>query len=147
MLFGRGDKGGAKKSDRVNGLLDCGCVFEGKLNFEGTVQINGDFKGEVYSDGTLVVGNEGCVNAKIKADTVVIFGKVQGEIEAKSKIEMRMPAVVIANIKTHTLCIDDGVVFHGNSKMEHDEVAQELKVTPIGSAKKDEELIPDEAVM
>lgn len=108
----------APRHDQINGLLDKGCTFEGKLTFDGTVQINGDFRGEIFSDGTLVVGTEGRVNAKIAVDTLVVYGRVDGQIEAKSKIEMHVPALVSADIKTRNLSVEDGVVFQGNCQME-----------------------------
>lgn len=108
----------APRHDQVNGLLDKGCAFEGKLTFDGTVQINGDFRGEVFSDGTLVVGTEGRVNAKVAVDTLIIYGKVEGQIEAKSRIEMHVPGVITADIKTRNLSIEDGVVFQGTCHME-----------------------------
>lgn len=121
-MFGTNEKPMGKisttRSDQVNGLLDKGCCFEGKLTFDGTVQINGDFNGEIYSDGTLIIGNDAKVNAKIYVDTLVTYGKVEGDIEAKSKIEMHVPAVIIANVKTKTLSIEDGVVFEGQCRMD-----------------------------
>lgn len=106
------------RGDQVNGLLDKGCSFEGKLTFDGTVQINGDFDGEIYSDGTLVVGNEAKVKAKIFVDTLITYGKLEGEVEAKSRIEMHVPAVVVANVNTKSLSIEDGVIFEGQCHME-----------------------------
>lgn len=106
------------RSDQVNGLLDKGCSFEGKLTFDGTVQINGNFQGEIYSDGTLVIGNDAHVEGGIFVDTLVINGSVQGTIDAKTKIEMHVPASVIADIKTKNLAIEEGVVFQGKCQMD-----------------------------
>lgn len=106
------------KGDQVNGLLDKGCSFEGKLTFDGTVQINGDFQGEIYSDGTLVVGNDARVKAKVFVDTLITYGKLEGEIEAKTRIEMHVPAVVIASVNTKSLSIEDGVIFEGQCHMD-----------------------------
>lgn len=108
----------ATKTDQVNGLLDKGCSFEGKLTFDGTVQINGDFEGEIYSDGTLVIGNDAKVKAKIIVDTMIAYGKVEGEIEAKSRIEMHVPAVIVATVNTKSLSVEDGVIFEGQCRME-----------------------------
>ncbi len=105
------------RHDQVNGLLDKGCSFEGKLTFDGTVQINGDFRGEVYSDGTLVIGTEARVQARILVDTLIVYGKIDGQIEAKSRIEMRVPAKVTADIKTKKMSIEDGVMFQGTCQM------------------------------
>lgn len=116
MFKGNADK--PVKYEQVNGLLDKGCSFEGKLTFDGTVQINGTFQGEVYSDGILVVGNDAHLQASVFVDTLIVYGSVQGTIEAKSRIEMHVPAVVVADIKTKTLSVEDGVVFQGKCSMD-----------------------------
>ena len=143
----KGQKQTATRSDQVNGLLDKGCSFEGKLTFDGTVQINGDFNGEIFSDGTLVIGNDAKVNAKIFVDTLVSYGKVEGEIEAKSRVEMHVPAVLLANIKTKSLSIEDGVIFEGQCNMEHEgickreEIEQEDYTNPEDSDESEDVLV------
>ena len=112
--------------NQMNGLLDRGCSFRGKLTFDGTVQINGDFEGEIFSDGTLVIGAEARVNAKISVSSLVIYGQVQGEIDAKTRIEMHSPAKIRANIATPRLSVEEGVLFLGQCHMEPEQVAQPL---------------------
>ncbi|MFH1830667.1 MAG: polymer-forming cytoskeletal protein [Pseudomonadota bacterium] len=107
-----------KDTDQINGLIDRGCSVEGKLMFDGTVQINGDFHGEILSDGTLIVGPEAKLNARIQIDTIVVEGKIEGTIEAKQKIELRRGANLTGDILTPTLVVEQGAVFHGNSKMQ-----------------------------
>ena len=98
-------------------LLDRGCHFEGKLTFEGSVQINGKFRGEIFSEGTLVIGEGADVAGKIDIDTVVISGQVNGSLHAKRKIEMLPPAIVRADIVTSSLVVEEGAVFEGNCSM------------------------------
>jgi cytoskeletal protein CcmA (bactofilin family) len=144
-MFGTAEKGvkqGGAKGDQLNGLLDKGCSFDGKLTFDGTVQINGDFKGEILSDGTLVVGNDANVSAKIMVDTLVAYGRINGEIEAKNRVELHLPAVVVAGIKTKSLSIEDGVVFEGRCHMEQRGVAQAEIESGVGE---NMELIPENA--
>ncbi len=107
-----------KAEDQINGIIDKGCSVEGKLMFDGTVQINGDFHGEILSDGTLIVGPEAKLNAQIQIDTIVVEGKIEGTIEAKKKIELRSGANLAGDIFTPTLVVEEGAVFHGNSKMQ-----------------------------
>lgn len=116
------------KADQVNGLLDKGCSFEGKLTFDGTVQINGNFQGEVYSDGTLIVGNDAHIEGGIFVDTLIIYGSVQGTIDAKSRIELHVPASVISDIKTKTLSVEEGVVFQGKCQMDVPESKRQLNI-------------------
>lgn len=101
-----------------NAVLDRGSEFEGKLTFEGTVRIDGKFKGEIISDATLVIGESGKVEADIKVGTVSISGEVKGNVTAKTKVEIHAPAVVHGNIQTPSLIIEEGVVFEGNCLME-----------------------------
>ncbi|PIR18163.1 MAG: hypothetical protein COV46_01155 [Deltaproteobacteria bacterium CG11_big_fil_rev_8_21_14_0_20_49_13] len=122
MFKGRTEKG--TRVDQVNGLLDKGCSFEGKLTFDGTVQINGNFQGEVYSDGTLIIGNDAHVDGGVFVDTLIVYGSVQGNIEAKSRIEMHVPANVVADIKTKTISIEDGVTFQGKCQMDKAETTR-----------------------
>jgi cytoskeletal protein CcmA (bactofilin family) len=116
------------KADQVNGLLDKGCSFEGKLTFDGTVQINGNFQGEVYSDGTLIVGNDAHIEGGVFVDTLVIYGSVQGTIDAKSRVELHVPATVVSDIKTRTLSVEEGVVFQGKCQMDVPGAKRELNI-------------------
>lgn len=103
---------------QMNGLLDKGCSFRGRLTFDGTIQINGDFEGEIFSDGTLIIGAEAHVSAKVSVGTLVIYGQLQGEIEAKTRVELHVPAKVRANIMTPRLTMEDGVFFLGHCQMD-----------------------------
>lgn len=102
----------------INTLLGQGSSFEGKLTFEGAVRIDGQFKGDIFTDGTLVIGESAEVQAEIEVGTVVIQGAVQGNIRATEAVEAHAPARIRGNIMTPTLCIDRGVVFDGNCQME-----------------------------
>ena len=115
-----------KNKDQINGLLDRGCSFEGKIVFDGTVQINGEFSGEINSEGTLVVGQEARVSGVVKVDTLVCYGTVSGRVEAKSRIEVHVPSVVTADISTRSLMIADGALFQGNCNMHHETKSDEI---------------------
>lgn len=115
--------------DQVNGLLDRGCSFEGKISFDGTVQINGDFTGEISSEGTLVVGQEARVSGQVKVDTFVCYGTVDGRIEAKNRIEIHVPSVVTADLATKSLSIEEGALFQGRCDMHHAGKAGELSAS------------------
>jgi cytoskeletal protein CcmA (bactofilin family) len=102
----------------ITTLLGRGATFEGKLTFEGTVRIDGRFKGEVFSDDTLVIGEGAIVEAQIDIGEVIIQGTVIGNIVAKRSIEIHAPGRVKGDLHTPSLQIDKGVVFEGRSFME-----------------------------
>ncbi|MFQ5329981.1 MAG: polymer-forming cytoskeletal protein, partial [Thermodesulfobacteriota bacterium] len=84
--------------------------------------------GEIDSTGTLIVGDEGVVEATIKVNTAVITGEVRGEINAASRIDLRKPCKMYGNLKTPNLIIGEGVVFEGNCEMGNLESAV---ITPL----------------
>ena len=102
----------------ITTLLGRGAAFEGKLTFEGTVRIDGRFKGEVFSDDVLVIGEGAQVEAQIDVGEVIIQGTVVGNITAKRSIEIHAPGRVKGDLHTPTLQIDKGVIFEGRSFME-----------------------------
>lgn len=102
---------------QVTALLDHGASFEGRLTFEGTVRIGGGFKGEIFTNDTLVINPGAKVEAQIEADTVIISGIVKGNVFARRRVIMHPPAVFKGTVTTPSLRIDEGVVFEGASYM------------------------------
>ena len=102
----------------ITTLLGRGAQFEGKLTFEGTVRIDGRFKGEVFSDDVLVIGDGAQVEAQIDVGEEIIQGTVVGNITAKRSIEIHAPGRVKGDLHTPALQIDKGVIFEGRSFME-----------------------------
>jgi cytoskeletal protein CcmA (bactofilin family) len=112
-----------KNMQQLNGLIDRGCSLEGKLTFDGIVQINGAFQGDILSDGTLVVGSDANISGKVEVDSIIIEGCVRGVVVAKGRIELRQGARLLADISSPTLIIEDGAIFHGQCAMSGDEDA------------------------
>ena len=114
----------------ITTLLGRGAAFEGKLTFDGTVRIDGRFKGEVFSDDVLVIGEGAHVEAEIDIGEVIIQGTVVGNIKAKRSIEIHAPGRVKGDLTTPSLQIDKGVIFEGRSFMENAASANRPGATP-----------------
>lgn len=116
-----GEKGEAVKltdhGREVSTILDRDSSFEGKMTFEGCVIINGRFKGEIFSEGSLIIGEGGYVEGRVEIGSIQIQGEVRGNILAKEKIEINAPAVVQGDIGAPSLVIKEGAVFEGNCSM------------------------------
>ena len=63
-------------ASKVNSVIGKGTEFEGTIRTKETVRIEGTVKGEIYSEGTLIVGNGGLVDGKIDAANILIGGEV-----------------------------------------------------------------------
>ncbi len=104
-------------SEHITALLDAGARFEGRLTFEGTVRIGGEFKGEIFTKDALVINEGALVQADIEADTIIINGRVEGNLFARRRVIMHPPAVFRGTVTSPSLRIDEGVVFEGASYM------------------------------
>ena len=101
----------------VKAILGKGSEFEGKLRFEGTVRIDGKFRGEINSDGTLIVGEQATIDGDVEVNSAIISGEIRGNIKAKTRAELHAPAKLIGNVQTPVLVIQEGVIFDGNCQM------------------------------
>ncbi len=105
-------------SGDLNALLGRGSEFEGKLTFEGTVRIDGKFTGTIVTNDVLVVGEGAKVSAEITCGTIIVHGEINGNIKAKSAVELHHPARMRGNVESPSLMVEKGVIFEGQSKME-----------------------------
>jgi cytoskeletal protein CcmA (bactofilin family) len=96
--------------------LDRGSKISGQLHFEGTVRIDGNLDGEV--DGKeITIGESAVATAQIRADSIVVSGKVKGDITATQRIELRPTAKVIGNLTAPKLIVHEGAVLEGHCSM------------------------------
>jgi len=107
-----------KSKDEINAFLGGDTEFEGRLSFTGAVRIDGRLSGEIFSSGTLIVGESAVIRSKIHVADVVISGEVHGDICADNSIEINVPGKLFGNIQTPRLVIEEGVIFEGNCKMK-----------------------------
>ena len=114
----------------LNALLGRGSEFEGKLTFEGTVRIDGKFTGTIVTNDVLVVGEGAKVGAEINCGTVIVHGEINGNVKAKTAVELHHPGKIKGNIETPSLMIEKGVVFEGQCKMEGIEQGSYSKPIP-----------------
>ncbi len=101
----------------VQAHLGQGSRVEGKLTFEGSVRVDGQVEGEIHAQDTVIIGESADVSAQVHAGTVVLQGRVKGDITATKRVELRAPAKLIGNIATPCLVVHEGVVFEGHCSM------------------------------
>ena len=116
--------------DQVTAHLGKGSQISGKLCFEGAALIEGNVQGEITAQDNLMIGESAVVDAQLSVDSIVIIGKVTGDIIARGRIEIRAPGKVCGNITTPSLVIHEGVVFEGQCSMSGGETQKVDKTSP-----------------
>ena len=88
--------------------------IKGSIKFTKTLEMNGKFEGDLITDnGEIVVGPTGQVKANFKVKNAVIEGRVDGNVTAEDRIELKNNAQLIGDLTAKTLSIEEGVLFVG----------------------------------
>lgn len=98
-------------------LLDKGCEFQGKLSFEGVVRIDGVFRGEIYSQDQLIIGEGARVEAAIQVGKLEVGGEVKGKILARDDLEVHSTGRIFGEIETKILKVDPGALVDASVSM------------------------------
>lgn len=109
--------------------LDRGARVSGKLSFDGAARIDGQVDGEIISKDSLVIGETAVITAQINATSVVVGGKVSGDITATQRLEIRPSARVVGNLASPILVIHEGATFEGHCTMQVEAGRDDRKVT------------------
>lgn len=100
------------------GWLEPGVELEGKLKVSaGLIRLNCHFKGELHSEGTVVIHDQGEVEGDIHAKLVSITGKAKGNIHASERLEIKEKGIVLGDIYTPCLLVDPGGFLDGQCHM------------------------------
>lgn len=113
----------ASKQDSTNvsiGYLQPGTQFEGVLTFDGTLKIGGTFRGEIRSEGTLIVDEGGVVQGEVFVGELVLRGTVEGTVRATKRVSMLSPGFFKGAVSSPNLKIEEGVSFEGTSSTQQD---------------------------
>ena len=79
--------------------------------------LTADFQGEIYGQGSLVVGEGALVKADIAVKSIYISGDVQGNIEVKEKINIHSTGKFSGDVHTPVFIMEEGALFDGRSHM------------------------------
>ena len=100
-----------------------GAEFEGTLRLRESFHIDSEFRGEIFSEGTVTVGEAAGVEARIRAREVIISGAVVGEVFASRQLIIRSRGRLHGDVETPCLEVERGAVFNGRMTMVRPEVA------------------------
>lgn len=94
--------------------------FKGSIKFKDGLRLDGNFEGDINSDGTLFIGKSGVAKAEIKVGNIIVEGKSEGNITCRDKIELRSTAKIIGDITAVRLTIAEGVNIIGKCTVTTD---------------------------
>ena len=105
-------------------LISAGLTIEGKIEGAGHVRIAGEFKGDVNVQGNLTIEPGAHLTGGVKADTVVIGGQLDGNIDTASRVELLQTGVLNGELKAGSLTVAAGSRMRGKAEFGWDEKAK-----------------------
>lgn len=120
----------------IETIIGEGTVFQGTIKSKGSIRIDGRLEGNIVEASQVIVGAKGYVQGDITAHSVIIGGKVNGNITAIESIELQPGAQLLGDIHTSTLSIGEGAIFEGHCVMTSEKtkvIELDKEITPISS--------------
>ena len=120
---------GPTPPDRCANVIAQGAKWQGTLNVDDSVRIEGQFSGEVRAKGTVHVSEGAQVDAKIRALFVVVSGNVRGEIRCEQRVDLLPRSRVNGQVITKVLSVHEGAILDGSVQMTADGAAADVQVS------------------
>ena len=142
----RNKKSSMNPIDAPNTILGQGVVLEAaRLSGNESVRIDGEYRGNIDIEGSLVLGETGSVVGDIIAKYIVIAGNVNGNIHCDTMLHFAPTARVTGDIEAQSLIVDEGSQISGHyyvgefssTKNAKQETINEVKKEPAKNNKKE----------
>jgi cytoskeletal protein CcmA (bactofilin family) len=114
---------GAPKPPDIAGMIRIGksFVIKGQVSCDGDLYIDGQVEGSVDPKGNrLTIGPDGRLKANVVARAVVVQGKLEGNIQASERVDLKQSAVVVGDIVTQRISIENGAYIKGSIEVQGD---------------------------
>jgi cytoskeletal protein CcmA (bactofilin family) len=127
----------APTSPSARGLSCLGASLEikGKISGEEDLQIDGKVEGAIALHGQrLTVGSTGQLNSEVHARDIVVYGKVQGNLRASDRVEIKKDGSVTGDITTSRISIEDGAYFKGRIEIDRAKGSSAAEYEAVGAS-------------
>ena len=98
----------------INTIIGSGSSISGDVHINGFIRIDGDIDGNLETDGNVIIGENARIQGNLKAKSVIIGGIILGNVHAAENVKLLSNAVVIGDILSHKVQIEDKSTFHGH---------------------------------
>ncbi|MES2983485.1 MAG: polymer-forming cytoskeletal protein [Verrucomicrobiota bacterium] len=104
-----------KPAANTRNVLSSDVEIKGTVKFQHDLIVDGKIEGDIQSTGNLTIGENARIKAEVKTGSVIVYGKVHGNLTAVERVELKSSAEVVGDIKAKVLTIEAGAIFVGKS--------------------------------
>ena len=102
-------------------------VKDNVLCGSGDVTISGVFFGDVDIDGFLIISDSGSVRGDVRAESVYVYGEVEGNVSVAGQAHIYSHGRIYGNIVCGSLAVNEGATFRGQCEMGERQNANVLR--------------------
>ena len=107
-------------------------TIKGDISGDEDVLIEGKVEGKVdLPQNQLTVGANGICEATVHAKTVIVVGRVAGNVSAVERVEIQATGVVDGDVKAPRLVVEEGAVINGSISMTKKDGADAAKARTV----------------
>jgi len=110
-------------SSSSKNILNSDVEVKGALKFSGELTFDGKLEGDISSEGTLTLGDNAVIKGTIDVGSVVVRGKITGNIIAKDKIDLKARTELFGDVRAAKLAMEEGVTFVGKTEVNPNKVS------------------------
>lgn len=108
-----------KNNEKLESFIGVNSSFKGDIKTKGTIRIDGNVEGNIDSDG-VIIGEKGFLKGDVRANRVIVGGKIEGMVTAKEMIEIKGKGEITGDINTPRLSVFEGAILNGKATMTKD---------------------------
>ncbi|HHV16867.1 MAG TPA: polymer-forming cytoskeletal protein [Gelria sp.] len=101
----------------IESLISPGVEIKGDISSQGSIRIDGYVEGNLNIKGDLILGDKGKIKGEVKAENIIIAGKIEGTATAGTRLEIAATGTIVGDINATTLIIEEGGLLDGTSRM------------------------------
>jgi cytoskeletal protein CcmA (bactofilin family) len=115
----------------INAFLGAGTSFRGQLTFTGVVRVDGEFEGDIESQGELVVGREARVSGRLVLGMLRCDGLVVADVTAATRVVVHASGRIVGTVRSPSLVVEEGGRIDGQVDMADEADLMRVDVAPM----------------
>jgi|SRR5574344_1125833 cytoskeletal protein CcmA (bactofilin family) len=119
----------------INSLLGNGSAIVGNIKVNGFIRIDGDIDGNLETEGNIIISENARIRGNVNAKSAVIAGIIVGNIYVSDNVKLLPSSVVIGDVLSKRIQIEDKVIIHGHCISIKDEKRYEEEVVKYNQEK------------
>jgi cytoskeletal protein CcmA (bactofilin family) len=108
-------------------------VIKGEVSVERGMRVDGQIEGAVATKGKVLVGKSGQLKAEVQAGTLVIEGRITGNVKAE-RVQIEATGQVIGDLAAARLVVSEGATFVGKVNVSPEAAREAPKGEAAGAA-------------